>query len=578
MTRQHQQHHRNAKENLLRLIALERADLWAIVAFSVGAGLMALATPVAVQSLVNTIAFGMLLQPLIVLVLVLLVCLALNNLLIGFQIYVVEMLQRRIFVRLLGDIAGRLQRVRLEAFDGRNGPELVNRFFDVMTVQKSAAFLLLDGLAYGLQTLIGMLLLAFYHPILLTFDLLMVLAVLFIFFAMGRRGIPTAVEESRSKYAVAAWLEELAGNVSLVKWAGGPAFVAATTDRLARKYLAAAGRHFTIVMRQQVGILFLHTLASTLLLGLGGWLVIERQLTLGQLIAAELVVSAMLGGISRLGKSLTSYYELMAGMDNLSHLLDLPLESDQGEILPDRVGPASVTLHDLGYAYPGEHATDSALIHLHVHIVAGERIALVGQSGAGRGTLLELMMGLRLPDAGALLLDGYDLRDLNLARLREHMALVKDEGILDATVLDNLRMGREHISLDTLRETLSGLDLTDAIRALPDGLNTRLNVLGMPLPPEQVRRLLLARALAGQPRLLLIYDALDSLDARISEAVLDWILRPDAPWTAVVATRNPAVISRCDRVWRVEHGSLRELSPLDLLGHHEGPRRNEPRT
>jgi ABC-type bacteriocin/lantibiotic exporter with double-glycine peptidase domain len=100
----------------------------------------------------------------------------------------------------------------------------------------------------------------------------------------------------------------------------------------------------------------------------------------------------------------------------------------------------------------------------------------------------------------------------------------------------------------------------------------------MPLPPEQVRRLLLARALAGQPRLLLIYDALDSLDARISEAVLDWILRPDAPWTAVVATRNPAVISRCDRVWRVEHGSLRELSPLDLLGHLEGPRRNEPRT
>ena len=564
-------HNHHARDNLIRLISLERLDLWALVAFSLGAGLMALATPVAVQTLVNTIAFGMLLQPLVVLVLVLLGCLALNNLLIAFQIYVVEMLQRRIFVRLLGDIAGRLQRVRLEAFDGRNGPELVNRFFDVMTVQKAASVLLLDGLAYGLQTLIGMLLLAFYHPILLTFDLLLVMAVLFIFYVMGRHAIPTAVQESRTKYAVAAWLEELARNVSLVKWAGGAAFVSATTDRLAREYLAAAGRHFTIVLRQQVGILALQTLASTLLLGLGGWLVIERQLTLGQLIAAELVVSAMLGGITRLGKSLTSYYELMAGMDKLGHLLDLPLESDQGERLSVRTDPMAVSLQDIGYAYPGERHSDSELTHVTATIAAGERIALVGTSGSGRGTLLELMMGLRMPGSGALLLDGHDLRDLNVSDLRERLALVKDEGVLEASVLDNLRMGREYIQLEDLRETLRGVGLDEAIHALPDGLNTRLNFLGMPLPPEQVRRLLLARALAGRPRLLLIYDALDTIDPRVSDAVIAWVLRNDAPWTAVVATRNPSVIRRCDRVWRINHGGVREMTSEQLLGELDNP-------
>jgi ABC-type bacteriocin/lantibiotic exporter with double-glycine peptidase domain len=564
-------HAHYARENLSRLISLERLDLWALVAFSLGAGLMALATPVAVQTLVNTIAFGMLLQPLVVLVLVLLGCLALNNLLIAFQIYVVEMLQRRIFVRLLGDIAGRLQRVRLEAFDGRNGPELVNRFFDVLTVQKAASVLLLDGLAYGLQTLIGMLLLAFYHPILLTFDLLLVMAVLFIFFVMGRHAIPTAVEESRTKYAVAAWLEELARNVSLVKWAGGAAFVSATSDRLAREYLAAAGRHFTIILRQQVGILVLQTLASTLLLGLGGWLVIERQLTLGQLIAAELVVSAMLAGITRLGKAVMSYYELMAGMNKLSHLLDLPLESDQGERLSERTGPISVSLQDLGYAYPGERHSDSGLTHVTARIAAGERIALVGTSGSGRGTLLELMMGLRVPSSGALLLDGHDLRDLNVSDLRERLALVKDEGVLEASVLDNLRMGREDIQLEALRETLRGVGLDEAIHALPEGLNTRLNFLGMPLPPEQVRRLLLARALAGQPRLLLIYGALDTLDPRVSEEVIAWVLRHDAPWTAVVATRNPSVIRQCDRVWRIEQGGVREMPSEQLLGELDTP-------
>lgn len=227
--------------HLRRLLSLESKDIWAVVAFSIGAGLMALATPVAVQSLVNTIAFGMLLQPLVVLVLILLGCLTLNNVLIGFQIYVVEMMQRRIFVRLVGDIAGRLRKASLEAFDNGNAPELVNRFFDVITVQKSGANLLLDGLAYGLQTLIGMLLLAFYHPILLAFDLLLVLSILFIFFILGKRGVETAIEESRCKYAVAGWLEDLARNATLVKWANGQRFVAETTDRLARDYLLAAG-------------------------------------------------------------------------------------------------------------------------------------------------------------------------------------------------------------------------------------------------------------------------------------------------------------------------------------------------
>lgn len=562
-------HTRHARDNLSRLISKERSDLWALVAFSLGAGLMALATPVAVQTLVNTIAFGMLLQPLVVLVLVLLACLALNNVFIAFQIYVVEMLQRRIFVRLLGDISWRLQRVNLNAFDGRNAPELVNRFFDVMTVQKAASVLLLDGLAYGLQTLIGMLLLAFYHPILLTFDVLLVLAVLFIFLVMGRHAIPTAVQESRTKYAVAAWLEELARNVSLVKWAGGSTFVSSATDRLARQHLNAASEHFTIVFRQQIAILALQTLASTLLLGLGGWLVIERQLTLGQLIAAELVVSAMLGGITRLGKSLTSYYELMAGMDKLGHLLDLPMEPDHGEKLRKRTGPMEVCLQDVGYAYLGERHNDSGLVHVNAGIAAGERIALVGSSGSGRGTLLELLMGLRVPDYGALLLDGHDLRSLNLGALREQMAIVKDEGILEASVLDNLRMGRDDIRLETLGEILRGVQLDKAIHALPDGLNTRLNFLGMPLPPEQVRRLLLARALAGQPRLLLIYDALDSIDPRVSEDVIAWVLRSYPPWTVVVATRNPSVIRHCDRVWRIDASGMQESPAHQVMGELE---------
>ncbi len=138
------------------------------------------------------------------------------------------------------------------------------------------------------------------------------------------------------------------------------------------------------------------------------------------------------------------------------------------------------------------------------------------------------------------------------------MALVKGHEIIEGTVLDNIRMGRTEIGIETIRDTLAGLELTDTIMALPDGLNTQLNYLGMPLPPEQVRRLMLVRAIVGQPRLLLIHETLDFLDNVVSANVIAWVLRPDAPWTAIVATQNPEVILHCDRVWRMEQGHIVE--------------------
>lgn len=565
-----------SREHLLHLLWLERRDLWTVVAFSMGAGLMALATPIAVQTLVNTIAFGMLIQPLIVLVLVLVGCLTVFNLLIALQIYVVEILQRRVFVRLVGTLASRLQQVALEAFDGRNGPELVNRFFDVMTVQKSGAALLLDGLAYGLQALIGLLLLAFYHPVLLALDLGVLISIAAIFGILGRRGVETAIQESRTKYAVAAWLEELARNTKLFKWAGGPDYVGAVSDRLSRDYLQAAGQHFSIAMRQQIGLLFLHTLTNTALLGLGGWMVIERQLTLGQLIAAELVVNAMMVGLSRLGKSLMSYYELMAAMDKLGHLLDLPQERGSGDTLPPSSQPAAITLHNLSFMHGSDNRASTMVRNLNAEISGGLKVALLGIGGSGRGTLLELLMGLRAPASGTVLVDGFDIRDLQLGKLRQGMALVMGLEIIEDTVLGNILVGRSHIPIHTIRETLEALGLTEDIMALRDGLNTPLNYLGQPLSPEKIRRLLLARAVVGSPRLLLIHETLDALDPAVSGRVIEWVLRPEAPWTVLVVTQNPEVIARCDRLLWLEDGRLIDAPAKPAASPRQTPETNIP--
>lgn len=540
-------------DRLSKLIALERSDLWTILAFGIGAGVMSLATPIAIQSLVNTIAFGALIQPLVVLAAVLFISLAFNNVLVACQFYVVEMMQRRVFVRLLGQIAVRLHRVLKETFDGHNGPELVNRFFDVLTVQKASASLLLDGLTYALQALIGMVLLAFYHPLLLAFDVVLVAAALFIFLVLGRHGIPSAIAESKAKYAAAAWLEEIARLPDLAKWAGGEVFIRSRSDAAARDYLDTSATHFGVVMSQNIGLLALHTIANTALLGLGGWMVIERQLSLGQLIAAELVVNTLLGGLSRLGKSLQNYYQLMAATDKLGHLLDLPRERGGGEALPAANRPAHLKLTEVAYAYAGR---EPIFTGINAELLPGQHVALLGHSGSGRATLLDLLAGLRPPSAGSVEVNGFDLRDLSLEDWRRHMALAKYGEVAEASIYENLRMGRDSVGMTEARDALAAVDLLSVVASLPAGLNTPLATHGGPLSAEQCRRLMLARAIAAKPRLLLIYELLDGLDPSVAPTVTTRLLRPDAPWSAVVVTHSDAVSRWCPARWTLSDGGL----------------------
>ncbi|MEZ6085762.1 MAG: hypothetical protein R3E58_17875 [Phycisphaerae bacterium] len=262
---------------LLQLLKPERRELAIVVAFAIGVGVLTLATPVAVQSLVNIVSFGGLTQPLLILAILLLAFLSLAGTIRAFKVYIVELMQRRLFVRVVTDLGFRLPRVRVESFDRNHGPELVNRFFDVLTVQKVGATLLLDGVAVVLQTVIGLLILAFYHPFLLAFDVVLIAGIAIILFIMGRAAIRTAIDESKP-HAVAASLEEIARSPLSFKQVGGPDLAQSRADALAVEYVEARQRHYRVVFRQIVGSLA-QALAATALLSLGGWLVINGQLT-----------------------------------------------------------------------------------------------------------------------------------------------------------------------------------------------------------------------------------------------------------------------------------------------------------
>jgi ABC-type bacteriocin/lantibiotic exporter with double-glycine peptidase domain len=543
---------------LRAVLAPERGDLWVVLIYGVAVGVLSLVVPIAAQAIVNTAAFGTVLQPIVVLSLVVFGLLTVAGALRALQVVVAERLQQRLFARMAIDVAHRLPRARLEAYDTHRGPELVNRFLDVMTIQKSTALILLDGFALVLQAFIGMVLLALYSPVLLGFDVLLLAAMALVLFGLGRGAVRTSVAESYKKYEVVAWLEELARVPFVFKGPREAALALRRADEATQAYLEARQAHFRVLLRQVLGALAVQALVSALLLGVGGWLVARQQLTLGQLVAAELVVTPVVASFAKFGKHLETLYDLLAAVDKVGHLFDLPLERGGGEPLPSGERPATLRLREVTFQY-GEGSV-SGVQGVNLEVAPGSRVALVGPHGAGKSTLVDLVLGLRAPTRGAVELDGVDLREVSLESLRAQAVLVRGIDLFDGSLAENVRVGRESISLHEVREALQAVRLLEDVLHLPHGLEEHLSAGQAPLSTGQSLRLVLARALVGRPRLLVLDETLDLLSPDVRAQVLDAVLAPGAPWTVVLTTHSAEVAARCDRVVRLEGGRLVETA------------------
>ncbi|MDO9423011.1 MAG: ABC transporter ATP-binding protein [Methylobacter sp.] len=534
--------HLSPLRRLIELMRADHADLWLVLGLALGSGLLALASPVTVQALVNTVTMGGMGQPLLVLSVILFFFLTFAGGVHVLTSYLVEIVQRRIFVRLAADLAYRLPRVRRDAYEHHHGVELVNRFFDVLTVQKAGSALLLDGLSTAVQTCVGLIMLAFYHPFLLAFDVVLLLSISAIIFVLGRGGVATSIDESISKYALVAWLEDIAGNMQTFKFSGGPELAAKRTDKLALAYLTAKRRHYQILLRQIIGSVALYAIASTALLAIGGYLVIDGHLTLGQLVAAELIVSSALVSLVKFGKHLEGYYDLMAGADKIGHLLDLPLEPEHG-LAPVMTDPAALTIRDLSFSFGSKRPLFSQFNCL---LQPGDKVAVLGRHGSGKTVLADLLCGLRPLQKGSIEINTVELGNLRLEALRRRIAVVGCIEIIGDTLLENVRLGREELSLNDIKQALNAVGLPQDVAG--HGFDTELSAGGAPLSATQALLLMLARAIVGQPSLLILDTILDDMDENTRHRIAPVLFAADAPWTLLVLTSSPAVAALCEQV------------------------------
>ena len=492
---------------LLRtILRFENRELWTIVVYAVFIGAMTLLTPITVQALVNTVSFGNLLQPLLVLSLLFVVGLVFLGGMRVIQAYLVEMISRRVFVRAVSDFVFRFSRAKKDALTGSKSTELPNYFFDVLTIQKVIATVLLDGLAAVLAILSGLLLLAVYHPVLLAFDIFLIFAVIFLIYVLGNGAITSSIQESKKKHKTAAWLEQILQQNNLYKSHAGQAFAQAQSEVFVHQYLSARKKHFGVVFRQLVGGVLLQIIASAGLLLVGGWLVMRQQLTLGQLVASELVVSVLVASLFKIIKSFEKIYDLMASLDKLGKVIGLELERSGGVHMPPTTGAVEVLVKGVeGHNVRGQNGGPFEL-----RFGAGEVVGLYGLRDVGRSQMGNFLYGLEVPKKGQISIGGNLIQDLRLRDVRRMVSLVRESELIEGTILENIQLEQAHVSHKSARWALGVAGLLPFIQELPQGIHTELASAELSL--QQEHQLMLARALASQANVIVLDGTLDFFD------------------------------------------------------------------
>lgn len=545
------------------LLQQEWLDGTLILVYTAMIGLLSLAVPLSTQALVNTIAYGVFLQPLVVLSFLVLGCLLFAGLLQVLRLVLAERLQQRIFARVALDLALRLPFVRQSALADAYAPHLVNRFFDVLNVQKTLSKLLIDVPASAFQILVGLLLMVFYSPLLLVFALCVVLFILITWLGLGVGGLQTSIKESSYKYHVADWLEELGRCNVGFKLSGNSSFPLERTDKLVLGYINARQLHFRVLLRQAIGNAIFRAIANAGVLAIGGWLVINAQFTIGQLVAAEIVLLSVLSALDKIVRMLEDLYDLLTSLHKLGQLTDLPAERQNGVAIsnaptssPQSIPGASVVCRGVRFSYQED---TEVLCGLDLDLEPGAQISLVGTSGAGKSTLAALLVGLQEPSHGLVMVNSVEVRSANLENLRKIVSLVNDSNeIFEGSIEENILLGRPEISPFDMEWALETAQLTEELAKMPKGLKTTLISGGRNLSRGQLQRLLIARAIITRPHLLILDEAFTGIDERDKLSILECLYAEDKHWTIIDISHDPEVVIRSDTIYVLEDGKLVE--------------------
>ncbi len=538
-----------------RLLQPNTTEIKYLYIFSFLNGIIALSMPLGIQAILGIIVGGQINSSWAILLFVIGLGIIASGTLTYIQQYISEVLQRKLFARAAFDFAFRLPRLRLEVIEKQFAPELVNRFFDVLTLQKGLPKLLIDFTNAVLQIILGLLLLSVYNPIFLILSIFIVITLVLIIVLTSRQGLETSIYESKYKYKIVSWLEELARAVHTFKLAGDSPLPIQKTDELLTNYLTYRKKHFRILRWQYGTFILFRALVTVALLGVGSYLVIENSINLGQFVAAELIIILVLTSAEKIINTMETVYDVLTAVDKIGYVTDIPIEKNSGEVLDASFGQKGLSLRATNLNFTATDTID--LRNINFIINANERVAITSTGnggGSGKSILLQIIAGLYTEYTGVMAYNDITIKNLNVNSLRTYIGnFSKKETIFEGTLLHNITLGSTDLTAAQIREIVTKVGLIDFVEQLPEGLETMLLPLGQQLSQNMIQKIRFARALAHQPQLLVV----DNYE-RLQEACYPinvWDLLP-ANTTVVVVTNDPNIIKNCTQVFHLENGVL----------------------
>lgn len=542
---------------LTRLLKVDKREIGHIYLYALVGGAISLSVPLGIQAIINLISGGQVATSWGVLIAFVTIGVGFTGVLQVMQLALAENIQQRLFARSAFEFAYRIPRIKAEAVGGKYLPELVNRFFDTMSIQKGLSKLLLEVPLALLQIALCLILLALYHPFFIAFGAFLLLLLYGIFRFTGKRGLETSITESGYKYAVAHWLEELARSMGTFKLIGETSLPLDRTDQLVNGYVTARKAHFRVLLGQYGAMVVFKVVVTLSLLALGGVLVMNEQMNLGQFVAAEIVILLLMGAVEKIILRIETVYDVLTALDKVGSVTDLPLEREEGLRTIDRNASKGLDVRLTGVAFRSHFHGRPVLEGIDLHLEPGEKVCLSGPNGAGKTTLLRILGGAITAHEGTVQLDGHPMNSLDLGMVRSVIGdSLTDEDVFAGTVLENIAVGRAWVTEKDVTDACRVTGLFEQLSQYPEGLLTRLDPQGSRLPKSLVKRIIQARCIAGSPRLILLEDSLQNWDVKDREELLGWISAPERPWTLLAVSNDPWLQQRCTRSVHLRDGKL----------------------
>ncbi|PRY90774.1 peptidase domain-containing ABC transporter [Mongoliibacter ruber] len=542
-------------KRFFKLLKEEKKEVYAIYFYSLLNGAVSLILPLGIQAIVNFVLGGRVTTAWLIMVLVVAIGITFGGFLQISQLYLTEKLEQRIFTKTGFSFAYRLPRLKLDALQEKHTPELVNRFFDAVNLQKGMAKILIDFSFATVQIFFGMILLALYNVFFVIFSVILLALVAVIFYYTSPKGMETNLKVSTQKYKTAYWLEEIGRTMATFKLAGNSNLPFNTIDKLLESYVDFRNKHFAVLVLQYKVMIVFKALIVTTLLVVGSLLLIDDQISIGQFIAAEVIIILIVSSVEKVILSLETVYDTLVATEKIGQIMDLPMERISGTEKSLNTDYYGLHFDIRNLSYKNNKADFDIIDNLSFELSPGDKVVLTGNSGSGKSTLMNLMAGLYSEYRGRIIVNGLPIDTMNLDKLRSFIGdSLTYQSIFYGTIYENITLQKE-VDDKHVREIIELVGLKEYIFRLQDDWDTQLLPEGKNLSRLIISKIILARCLVNKPKALLLENIISPFEKEDKERIMDYILEKD--WTVVLVSEDEDIISRFPRVVELNQGKLK---------------------